>query len=219
MGNYVSSILIYLKPNYTTKINGLKRETVMDQKVILASQSPRRAEILTAMGIEFVQQSFDVNENMFPMESPMDYLARVVAAKCDAAQACYQDEVVIVADTVVLIGDQLLMKPDSYQTYVSYMHQLSGKTHQVMTAVMVAKGVSRQYDCVASNVLFAELSDDMIRKYWASGEPKDKAGGYGIQGKGALFVKKIEGSFHAIMGLPVYETGQLLEAFGVEILR
>lgn len=219
MGNFVCTILIYLKPNYTTKIIGLKRETVMNQKVILASQSPRRAEILAAMGVEFVQQGFDVDENILPMESPSNYLARVVAAKCDAAQASYQDEVVIVADTVVLVGDQLLMKPDSYQTYVNYMYQLSGKTHQVMTAVMVAKGAKRQYDCVTSNVLFAELSDDMIRKYWASGEPKDKAGGYGIQGKGALFVKKIEGSFHAIMGLPVYETGRLLEAFGVEMLR
>ena len=190
----------------------------MSQKVILASQSPRRAEILAAMGVEFTQRGFDVDESPLLLESPEAYLVRVVKAKCDAAQAVYRDEVIVVADTIVLIGDQLLMKPDSYQTYANYMHQLSGKAHQVLTAVMVAKGMDREYACVSSGVWFADLNDDIIRKYWASGEPKDKAGGYGIQGKGALFITKIEGSFHAIMGLPVYETGQLLERFGVEML-
>lgn len=190
----------------------------MSSTIILASQSPRRAEILASLGIKFIQQGFDIDENAQLGECAHDYIHRIAHAKCDIAQQRFPDDVVIVADTIVVINEEILMKPDSYDCYVGYMGKLSGRVHQVLTAIIVAQADQKEYCSVESQVEFAELDMPTIDAYWKSGEPKDKAGGYGIQGKGALLVKNIQGSFHAIMGLPVYETGVLLKKFGIKTL-
>ncbi len=182
--------------------------------IYLASGSPRRQELLTQLGVEFERIVTNVEERRQPQESAQQYVVRLARDKALAgvAQApC--DLPVLGADTIVILNGEVLEKPQSPDDACAMLHRLSGHTHQVMTAVAIA---DRQHimDClVVTEVTFRVLSQQDIAGYVASGEPMDKAGAYGIQGLGGCFVRKINGSYHAVVGLPLVETYELLSNF------
>ena len=186
--------------------------------LILASASPRRAELLTQIGVRFTVRPTDLDETPQPDESPLALVERLAAAKANAAvagQAITDDEVVLASDTVVVLDNHALGKPVDMADATAMLSALSGRTHQVMTAVSVRDKHRQETICVTTQVNFAELTAAQIARYWATGEPADKAGAYGIQGIGGQFVKSIEGSYSAVVGLPLFETVALLQAFGV----
>ncbi|WP_436877788.1 Maf family protein [Siccibacter turicensis] len=178
----------------------------------LASGSPRRAELLTQLGVSFTRVLIDVEEVRQPHESAEAYVRRLSRDKAQAGVAqAPSDLPVLGADTIVILNGDVLEKPRDAAHASDMLRRLSGQTHQVMTAVTLA---DRTYllDClVVTDVTFRVLSEEDITRYVASGEPMDKAGAYGIQGLGGCFVRKINGSYHAVVGLPLVETWELLE--------
>lgn len=185
----------------------------------LASTSPRRKELLTQIGLDFSVLNIDVDETPFINESAQVYVARLSAAKAQAglAQCLFSEDLVIAADTTVVFEHSLIGKPTSEQQALAIWRQLSGKTHQVLTGVTVAKQQQQKTIVVVTDVYFRQLTEQEMIDYWQTGEPKDKAGAYGIQGKGALFVDKIDGSYSNVVGLPLTETALLLREFGCKI--
>lgn len=201
------------------------------QRIYLASKSPRRRELLRQIGIDFSllllpngdSRNVDVNEDALPGELPHDYVMRVTKAKALNGQnilAARQLPIlpVLAADTTVTIDNEILGKPATPTEAVSMLRKLSGRTHQVLTAVAVQHNSQLWQTTHTSEVTFADLTNKMIENYCASREPYDKAGGYGIQGRAAIFIKHISGSYSSIMGLPLYETAQLLEKAGIKTL-
>lgn len=193
------------------------------QTIWLASKSPRRAELLTCMGIPFEVLQFtddagtqyEVDESVFPGETPRDYVRRVALDKALHAVSYVRDRGLVdrpllSADTTVAIGDRILGKPADAREAHEMLTALSGKMHEVMTAVVVVAGNDIRQALSVSRVSFMPLSDELIERYIASGEPFDKAGAYGIQGPAGVFVADMQGSFTGIMGLPVDETASLL---------
>ncbi len=182
--------------------------------ISLASGSPRRQELLTQLGVEFERIVTNVEERRQPQESAQQYVVRLARDKALAGVAqAPRDLPVLGADTIVILNGEVLEKPQSPDDACAMLHRLSGHTHQVMTAVAIA---DRQHimDClVVTEVTFRVLSQQDIAGYVASGEPMDKAGAYGIQGLGGCFVRKINGSYHAVVGLPLVETYELLSNF------
>ncbi len=182
--------------------------------IYLASGSPRRQELLTQLGVEFERIVTNVEERRQPQESAQQYVVRLARDKAQAGVAqAPRDLPVLGADTIVILNGEVLEKPQSPDDACAMLHRLSGHTHQVMTAVVIA---DRQHimDClVVTEVTFRVLSQQDIAGYVASGEPMDKAGAYGIQGLGGCFVRKINGSYHAVVGLPLVETYELLSNF------
>ena len=180
----------------------------------LASGSPRRQELLTQLGITFEKVVPGIEEVRHPHEEAQHYVARLAREKAQAGVALVrEDRPVLGADTIVILNGEVLEKPRDEAHAAAMLRMLSGNTHQVMTAVALA---DRQHtlDClVVTEVTFRTLSDDDIAAYVASGEPLDKAGAYGIQGLGGCFVRKINGSYHAVVGLPLVETYELLSNF------
>ena len=186
--------------------------------LILASASPRRAELLTQIGVKFSIRPADLDETPFPDELPQSLVTRLAAEKAKAVNIDHteqQDSVILASDTVVVLDDVALGKPSCYHDALRMLSALSDRSHQVMTAVSLLDGERQQTICVTTQVHFAALSPGQIERYWATGEPSDKAGAYGIQGIGGQFVKTIEGSYSAVVGLPLFETVQLLKEFGV----
>ena len=183
--------------------------------VILASASPRRAELLAQIGVTFEQQPSDVDESRYPQESPEVYVQRLATAKAEAALAKCNDCVVIGSDTVVVLESTVLGKPADEQDHARTFAQLSGRTHDVLTAVTVMNKGRSEHVLSRSSVTFANVSAADIARYWRTGEPADKAGGYAIQGMAALFIKRLSGSYSGVMGLPVRETALLLAQFDV----
>ncbi len=183
----------------------------------LASSSPRRKELLAQLGYAFTIITPDVEELRQPEEMPRDYVLRLSRQKALAGAAMLQehepDAVVIGADTIVVCGETVLEKPRNREHARQMLRTLSANRHQVMTAVTVADQRQYQSELVVTDVWFRALSEEEINRYWESGEPCDKAGAYGIQGTGGRFVSRIEGSYHAVVGLPLLETEQLLLAF------
>ena len=187
--------------------------------IYLASQSPRRAELLTQIGVRFKQCSVDVDESVLQSESPKGYITRVTRLKLVAACAKLgSDKPVLVADTSVILGDVIMGKPTSFEQSAKMLKQLSNVWHEVYT--MVAVGYENQiYQTLQiSRVKFRPISSEEMQAYWDSGEPQDKAGSYGIQGLGSVFIERIEGSYTGIMGLPHFEAAKLLEKCGIKIL-
>lgn len=184
----------------------------------LASGSPRRQELLTQLGLPFERLSAAVEECRQPAEAPLDYVCRLSKEKALAGVViAAQDLPVLGADTIVVLDDEVLEKPRDASHARQMLSALSAKTHQVITAVTLADQ-RHQLTChVLTNVTFRQLSDQDISDYIASGEPMDKAGAYGIQGKGGCFVRRIEGSYYAVVGLPLVETGELFET--LQVLR
>ncbi|WP_058959564.1 Maf family protein [Type-E symbiont of Plautia stali] len=180
----------------------------------LASGSPRRRELLTQLGLQFERLITDVEEQRQPEEAAEVYVRRLALDKARAGVAVApRDLPVLGADTIVVLNNDVLEKPRDAAHAAQMLSQLSGQTHQVMTAVALADS-ARELDClVTTDVTFRNITAEEISHYIASGEPMDKAGAYGIQGLGGNFVRKINGSYHAVVGLPLVETNELLSHF------
>ncbi|WP_119329544.1 Maf family protein [Cysteiniphilum halobium] len=181
--------------------------------IYLASQSPRRAELLRREDIEFSQFSVDIDEASLANEKPLIYLERIVKEKLKAAFKQQLEIPILVADTIVVINEEILQKPISFDVFCDYMHKLSGCWHQVITGFAVGNKTSSYYGHQKTDVLFAQLTDAEIKAYWQTNEPQDKAGGYAIQGIGQRFVKEIKGDFDNVVGLPVKEIKKVLSKF------
>lgn len=204
----------------------------MEPFVYLASQSPRRRQLLEQIGVRYtllLANSEDTEpedpealEAVLPRESATDYVQRVTGLKLDAAMARMQRRglegaPVLCSDTTVSLGRRILGKPESPEEAAEMLRSLSGKTHRVLTAVALHTGRKRLTTLSVSQVQFAEMTPAQIAAYVASGEPMGKAGAYGVQGRAAAYIAKISGSYSGIMGLPVYETANLLRAAGFEL--
>lgn len=180
----------------------------------LASGSPRRQELLTQLGVPFERIITDVEEQRLNFESAQQYVVRLARDKARAGVALAQHDLpVLGADTIVIYNGNVLEKPKDEQHAAAMLRMLSGNQHQVMTAVALADSESLLDCLVTTEVTFRALSEQDIAGYIASGEPMDKAGAYGIQGLGGCFVRKINGSYHAVVGLPLVETYELLSNF------
>lgn len=170
--------------------------------LVLASQSPRRSEILRQAGIPFTVRVADVDESVLAGEAPHEYVQRLARAKAYAVEAS-EDETVLGADTTVVIDSEILAKPADAADACRMLTRLSGRRHEVLTGVCLRRGTEATCDCVTTSVVFAPLSGAEIAEYVASGEPMDKAGAYAIQGLASKFVERIEGDYFNVMGLPV----------------
>ncbi len=186
------------------------------KRVHLASASPRRAELLRNLGLEFTVGGVDIDESRLPGESPREMVLRLAEAKARAARS--SADVVIGSDTAVVLDDVVFGKPIDEPDCLRMLAALSGTVHKVMTAVAARHAGGTDTTVSVTDVRFREIGRDEARAYWQSGEPHDKAGAYGIQGLGGVFVEAIEGSYSGVVGLPVYETAQLLTAAGLTIL-
>ncbi len=181
-------------------------------EIYLASGSPRRAELLTQIGVNFSVLSVDVDETRLVNESPIEYVQRVAIAKAQAGWDSLREnkKPVLGADTSVVLGDIVLGKPADENVARMMLKHISGRTHEVMTAVALVTAQGVDCELCTSEVTFRALSDTDIDWYVATGEGIDKAGSYAVQGLGALFISELKGSYSAVMGLPLLETGQLL---------
>ena len=204
---------------------------VADQKIYLASKSPRRRELLRQIGIEFeilMLREGDVrdgavSEIVLPGEAPEDYVARVAREKAESGAGAVlwrklPQRPVLASDTTVTLDGLILGKPANMEDAVSTLKLLSGRTHQVLTSVAVMANGQMFEAMQRSEVTFGELSEHTLRAYCALSEPYDKAGGYAVQGYAAQFIERITGSYSGIMGLPLFETTQLLQKTGIKIL-
>jgi len=183
--------------------------------LVLASTSPRRQEILSALGLTFVVAVVDVDERRLPHETAEQMVLRLALAKAEAAASAH---FVIGADTAVIAGDRIFGKPQDQEEAVAMLLSLAGRGHCVLTGVALLGPQGVQTALSATEVYFREISRDEAVAYWQSGEPRDKAGAYGIQGLGGIFVERIEGSYSGVVGLPIYETTQLLQNAGIGVL-
>lgn len=184
----------------------------------LASGSPRRRELLTQIGVSYLTLSAPVDENTLPDESPIAYVERLARAKAQAGLAALADTheaVVLGADTAVVLDGRILGKPADRDEALATLSALSGRSHDVLTAVALVSAQQVVARVVTSQVTFRALSSAEIEAYWASGEPQDKAGCYGIQGLAAVFVSQLHGSYSAVVGLPLCETAALLAEFAI----
>ena len=189
-------------------------------ELYLASASPRRRELLGQLGVLYRVLSIDIDEAVDGAEAAADYVVRIARAKALAGWEQSEHALalpVLGADTAVVIGDEILGKPEGQQQALQMLKKLSGSIHQVYSAVAVRRGQLEEYCLVKTRVGFRALSTRECEVYWLTGEPRDKAGGYGIQGFGAAFVAHLEGSYSGVVGLPLLETAGLLESFGVTI--
>ena len=190
-------------------------------EIILASQSPRRKELLERMGIRsFTVMDSGVDEHEEELLPTEELVCRLSERKAEAvAQRAPAGAVVIAADTVVSLGGAILGKPADKLEAFRMLSTLSGARHQVHTGVTVMRDGEKQVEHETTDVTFRELSEEEIEHYLATGEPMDKAGAYGIQGYGALLVERIEGDYYNVMGLPVCRLGQMLRRVDVDCLR
>lgn len=188
-------------------------------KLILASGSPRRAELLTKMGLTFQIQPSNTEEILEPGLTPEQ---EVISLSRQKAQAVYQslreEAVVLSADTVVVLGDKILGKPRDEEDAKAMLRALSGKRHLVLTGVTVMGPRGTACHCEETEVYFRTLGEREIQGYVASGEPMDKAGAYGIQGTAMLFVERLVGDYYNVVGLPVMKTGLMLRQAGIPVL-
>lgn len=183
----------------------------MARRIILASQSPRRKALLEQIGIAFDVFAADIDESVWHNEPTDLYLLRMASAKAAKLAKQYPDALIIAADTTVCVDTQILAKPLNQQDAFAMWRRLSGRQHQVKTCVVLSYASQFWHDTVTTEVFFKDLSDEEMFAYWQTGEPLDKAGGYAIQGRAAAWVKRIEGSYSNVVGLPLFETQQLLQ--------
>ncbi|HJV72619.1 MAG TPA: Maf family protein [Noviherbaspirillum sp.] len=204
---------------------------LVDNKIYLASKSPRRRELLRQIGVEFEllllrdqsPRGPEVSEEVLPGEKPEDYVVRVTHEKVEhAARIMLLRRLpmrpLLAADTTVAIDGRILGKPADTAEAMEMLRLLSGRTHQVLTSVALDYDENITQITQISDVTLSKLSEDTMRAYCATPEPYDKAGGYGIQGMAAVFVERIAGSYTGIMGLPLHETAKLIKQAGISIL-
>lgn len=190
-----------------------------EQTIYLASRSPRRRELLTQIGVAYRILQVEVGESLLsPHEPPSDYVRRLALEKAQSGWQRIRDHdprPVLGADTAVVLDGQVLVKPADRADGLAMLARLSGRTHRVLTGVALCWDDHELVRVSESEVSFRALTTAECAAYWASGEPCDKAGAYAIQGLGALFVTRLSGSYSGVVGLPLYETGELLGAAGI----
>lgn len=186
----------------------------------LASASPRRKQLLEQLGLRFEVLAVDVDESIKPGEAPGAYVLRVAAHKAEAAVARLGIPAlpVLAADTTVVLEGAILGKPRDRKHAVAMLTRLGGRRHQVLSAVALWNSGALETVLSKSEVVFRRIDPEEAGAYWDSGEPRDKAGAYGIQGLGAVFVESLEGSYSGVMGLPLFETAALLVKAKVRVL-
>ncbi|MBI5751614.1 MAG: septum formation inhibitor Maf [Hydrogenophilales bacterium] len=192
-------------------------------QIYLASQSPRRRELLQQIGIKFRVLAPDVNEAALPREAPADYVERIARIKAEVTWMRVVERrmkrlPVLAADTAVIAGRRILGKPQSDAEAASMLQALSGRTHQVITSVAMTFEGKLKLTRSETAVTFRRLAPGEIAHYVLSREPHDKAGAYAIQGFAAAFISRIDGSYSGVMGLPLFETSRLLKSFGIQVL-
>lgn len=187
--------------------------------IYLASQSPRRRELLLQIGVSFEVVGIDVPEQRVSNESPLDYVKRLAQTKAMAGLNVADDKPVLGADTIVVLGQDdeslILEKPRNKSHGMDMLMSLSGKQHRVITAVAMCDKGRLEVRVNQTLVEFRKISEQEASTYWHTGEPADKAGAYGIQGLGGVFVRKLEGSYSSVVGLPLFETTELLAMFNI----
>ncbi len=185
--------------------------------IVLASSSPRRAALLRQIGVPFTVQVADVDESLRPGEAPAAYVDRLARDK--ARILARPGQLTLGADTGVVVDGEILGKPTDRGSAVSMLARLSARTHQVITAVAVTDASAMRSLQVVTDMTFRPISGAEANAYWDTGEPADKAGGYGIHGIGCIFARSINGSYSAVVGLPLTETEALLRGFGADTWR
>lgn len=188
---------------------------VRDVRVVLASQSPRRRQLLELIGIPHEVRPADIDESLVVGELPERYVERLAREKAEVVAATENDALVIGADTTVVIDEIILAKPNDVVDAEEMIRRLSGRSHTVMTAVAASHGGRTVSAVEIVDVTFRPLDDDEIRRYVATGEPMDKAGAYGIQGYGATIVRRIDGDYFAVMGLSLVRLVSLMNELGI----
>jgi septum formation protein len=183
----------------------------------LASASPRRRQLLDLIGVAHVVTPADIDETPLAGEAAGEYVMRVAREKAEAVWARHADLPVLAADTTVVADGEILGKPESAADAHAMLMKLSGRAHFVHTGIALRTAHGIEVDISSTDVEFAPLNADMIRAYWDSGEPQGKAGAYAIQGLGAVFVREIAGSYTGVMGLPLFETAQMLQYAGIRV--
>ncbi len=184
----------------------------------LASASPRRRELLTALGLSFTYGGVDVDESSLPCEAVSEMVLRLATVKARTASDSGDYTVpVLGADTVVVLEDRVFGKPGSEEEALAMLASLSGRAHEVLTGVAVVSNGELQTAVSLTEVQFREIHPDEALAYWQSGEPAGKAGAYAVQGLGGIFVSAIRGSYSGVVGLPVYETAELLRRAGIQL--
>jgi len=184
-------------------------------QLYLASTSPRRREILQSLGVNFEIVKVETDERPLQGESAEELVLRLAIAKAHGADGA---DLVLGSDTVVVLDDRILGKPTDADDAVEMLLALSGRSHRVLTGVALKTPQGTRTVVSTTDVRFRKIDRDEAMRYWQSGEPSDKAGSYGIQGLGGMFVASINGSYSGVMGLPVFETVELLKSAGIEIL-
>lgn len=184
---------------------------------VLASASPRRAELLRQIGCRFLVAPVDVDEAVIPAEPAVDYVRRIALQKARAGWLAspLPGVPVLAADTAVVVGRDIFGKPAGREQALAMLGRLSGTTHRVLSAVAMVADDRELLRCSETQVTFRPLSAEECERYWQTGEPADKAGAYAIQGLGGVFVTAIQGSYSSVVGLPLAETCQLLQAFDI----
>jgi septum formation protein len=191
----------------------------MSVQIILASASPRRKELLDQIKVIYKIYPVDIDETPLLHETPLDYVQRLAAEKSAACWAQLKTDIpVLAADTAVILGRVIMGKPKDQADALAMLTQLSGKTHQVYSAISL-RGREHGQAVSITEVTFRRLTEREMLDYWRSGEPVDKAGSYAIQGMGGMFVESIKGSFSGVMGLPLFETDELLSRQGIELFK
>ncbi|MGX8883741.1 Maf family protein [Methylovorus sp. SPW-M1] len=196
---------------------------MMKKRLYLASRSPRRAELLQQLGLETIFMAADVDESPLPDEAPHDYVLRLAQAKAETGLAALQAQggealPLLAADTTVAIDGLILGKPEDDADARAMLLRMSGRWHEVHTGVAVASASGVHVRLSTTRVEMTTLDEATIQAYIATGEPRDKAGAYGIQGLASTFIRRIEGSYSGVMGLPVFETSELLKQAGISVL-
>jgi septum formation protein len=183
--------------------------------ICLASASPRRRALLTQIGVAHKVAAAAIDETVHGGERAADYVLRMARAKALAVRAREPQLPVLAADTTVVVDEHICGKPADEAEATAILMRLSGRSHRVLTAVTLAVGGELTARLSESEVTFRALSYAECAAYWRTGEPRDKAGGYAIQGRGAVFIERLSGSYSGVMGLPLFETAQLLHAAGI----
>jgi septum formation protein len=193
----------------------MTRPAASDPVVCLASMSPRRRELLAQIGVPHTVVAAHVDESLLPDESPADYVARLARLKAVTVRERGEALPVLAADTTVVLEGSVFGKPADRAEGLAMLAALAGRTHEVLTAVALAtgRGIALRVNC--SSVRFRNIERAEMEAYWETGEPRDKAGGYAVQGYGAVFVAALSGSYSGVMGLPLFETAELLHQAGV----
>jgi len=198
----------------------LEERRLENPSIFLASKSPRRRELLVQIGVRFAVLDVDLDETRLPGEPPESYVRRLALDKARTGHAMMESGEglpTLAADTAVVVGDRILGKPGDRLEAAAMMQLLSGRSHRVLSGIALV-GARETLDISVSEVRFREVTEKEAAAYWETGEPRDKAGGYAIQGLGALFVEDLRGSYSGVMGLPLFETARLLADAGIVTL-